>query len=73
MYTEAHTQTHSMSILMENLLVNIQKQSALLKGIFNKRPFQPRNMFIWEVQIVLNYIKSEWDSSESLADLNFQQ
>ena len=25
-------------------------------------------MFIWDVQIVINYIKSEWGYSESLSD-----
>ena len=44
------------------------KVCALLKGVFNKRPPQPRYEFIWDVQIVINYIKSEWGYSEGLSD-----
>ena len=36
------------------------KVCALLKGMFNQRPPQPRYVFIWDVKVMLNYIKSEW-------------
>jgi len=32
--------------------------SALMKGVFNKRPPKPRYMFIWDVQKVLEYLGS---------------
>ena len=44
------------------------KVCALLKGVFNKKPPQPRYMFIWDVQIVINCIKSDWGYSEGLSD-----
>ena len=56
---------HIMSILMEKLH---PKLCALLKGVFNKRPPQPQYVFIWDVQIVINYIKSEWGYSEGPSD-----
>ena len=33
---------------------------ALLKGVFNKRPPQPRYVFIWEIQTVLDFVKCQW-------------
>ena len=44
------------------------KVCAILKGVFNERPPQPRYVFIWDVQTVLNYIKSEWSCAENLSD-----
>ena len=44
------------------------KVCALLKGVYNKRSPQPRYVFIWDVQIVINYIKSEWRYSEGPSD-----
>jgi len=31
--------------------------SALIKGVFNERPPQPRFQFIWDVQVVFDYLK----------------
>ena len=49
-------------------VVQHPKACALLKGVFNKRPPQARYMFNWDVEIVINYIKSEWGYSEALLD-----
>ena len=43
---------------------------ALLSGVFNERPPQPRYVFIWDVQVVLNFIKSNWPVSSNLSDKN---
>ena len=47
------------------------KVCALLKGVFNKRSPKPRYVFIWDAQIVINYIKSESGYSEGLSDRAF--
>ena len=44
------------------------KVSALLAGIFNQRPPQPRYVFIWDVVIVLQYIRTHWYENSSLND-----
>ena len=41
-----------------------------MTGVFNSKPPQPRYVFIWDVQIVLNYIKSNWANSSDLSDRN---
>lgn len=41
---------------------------ALLKGVFNKKPPQPKYGFTWKVQTVLDYIKNHWAVSEDLSD-----
>ena len=41
---------------------------ALLTGIFNQRPPQPRYVFIWDVVIVLQYIRTHWYKNSSLND-----
>ena len=33
---------------------------ALLKGVFNERPPQPRYLFIWGNQTVLDFVKCQW-------------
>ena len=40
---------------------------ALVSGIFNKRPPQPKYMFVWSVELVINYIKTKWKNNESLS------
>ena len=45
------------------------KVCALLAGIFNQRPLQPRYIFIWDVEIVLQFIRTHWNSSFNGADL----
>ena len=42
------------------------KICALMHGVFNKNPPQPRYSFTWDVQVVLDYIKTNWPDSESL-------
>ena len=44
------------------------KVCELLKGMFNQSPPQPRHVFIWDVKVMLNYIKSECGYSEGLSD-----
>ena len=44
------------------------KVFALLAGIFNQRPAQPRYAFIWEVEIVLQYIRTHWYDNSLLKD-----
>ena len=38
---------------------------ALVKGIFNNRPHQPRYMFVWSVESVINYIKTKGKNNEN--------
>ena len=38
---------------------------ALVKGIFNNRPHQPKYMFVWSVESVINYIKTKGKNSEN--------
>ena len=47
------------------------KVCALLAGIFNLRPPQPRYVFTWDVEIVLQYIRTHWYDNSPLnnADL----
>ena len=44
------------------------KVCALLAGIFNQRPPQPRYVFIWDVEIVLQYIRTHWYDNSSFND-----
>ena len=39
------------------------KVCALLTGIFNERPPQPRYSFIWNVDVVLTYIKNNMSAN----------
>ena len=41
---------------------------SLVAGVFNSRPPQPRLCFIWNVQTVIDFIKSEWGQNEDLSD-----
>ena len=41
---------------------------SLVAGVFNSRPAQPRYCFIWNVQTVTDFIKSEWGQNEDLSD-----
>ena len=38
---------------------------ALVKGIFNNRPHQPKYMFVWSVESVINYIKTKGKNNEN--------
>ena len=40
---------------------------SLMSGIFNKRPPQPKYLFVWDVQVVLDFIKSKWGDTDTLA------
>ena len=42
----------------------------LLKGVFNQRPPQSKYTFIWDVQVVLDYIKTNWAQNGNLSDEN---
>ena len=42
--------------------------TTVMAGIFNSRPPQPRYIFVWDVQVVLNFIKKDWGVSSSLTD-----
>ena len=37
-------------------------------GAFTKKPPQPRYAFIWDVQIVLDFVKNKWGNSNSFSD-----
>ena len=37
---------------------------ALLKGVFNHRPPQPRYVFIWYIQTVLDFVKRQWSGCD---------
>ena len=37
-------------------------------GVFNSRLQQPRYCFIWNVQSMIDFIKSEWGQNEDLLD-----
>ena len=41
---------------------------SLVAGVFNSRPPQPRYSLIWNVQTVIDFIKSEWGQNEDLSD-----
>ena len=41
---------------------------ALLAGIFNSRPPQPKYCFIWHVQTVIESIRKEWGRNQELSD-----
>ena len=37
---------------------------ALLKGVFNERPPQPRYVFIWDIQTVLDFVECKWSGCD---------
>ena len=41
---------------------------AVVSGIFNNRPPQPRYMFVWSVESVINFIKNKWKNNENLSE-----
>ena len=41
---------------------------ALLAGIFNNRPSQPKYCFIWNVQTVVDFVRKEWGRNQELSD-----
>ena len=41
---------------------------ALLKAVFNHRPQQPRYKFVWDVEIVLVYLKTDMSVNSQLSD-----
>ena len=41
---------------------------ALLTGVFNQRPPQPRYTFVWDVEIVLVYLKTNMPDNSQLSD-----
>ena len=43
---------------------------ALLAGIFNQRPAQPRYVFIWGMEIVSQNIRTHWYDNSSLTRAN---
>ena len=42
--------------------------SSLITGVFNNRPPQPKYNFIWDVQLVLDYLKKELPNNNDLSD-----
>ena len=42
--------------------------SSLITGVFNKRLSQPKYNFIWDVQLVLDYLKKELSNKNDLLD-----
>ena len=47
---------------------------TLVSVIFNNRPPQPRYMFAWSKESVINYIKTKWKNNENLSEkyLNYK-
>ena len=41
---------------------------ALLTGVFNQKPPQPRYTFVWDVEIVLVYLKTNMCDNSQLSD-----
>ena len=41
---------------------------ALVNGVFNNRPPQPRYSFIWDVQIILDFIKKNRGNCQRLSN-----
>ena len=37
---------------------------TLLKGVFNQRPPQRKYVFIWDIQTVLDFVKSQWSGCD---------
>ena len=37
---------------------------ALSKGVFNEHPRQPRNVFIWDIQTVLDFRLCQWSGCD---------
>ena len=42
--------------------------SSLITGIFNQRPPQPRYACIWDVQLVLDYLKKHFPDNKKLTE-----
>ena len=47
----------------EHLQVN-----SLITGVFNDRPPQPKYNFIWDVQLILDYLKKQLPNNSDLSD-----
>ena len=41
---------------------------TLLAGVFNQRPPQPHNTFVWDAEIVLAYLKTNMSENPELSD-----
>ena len=42
--------------------------TSLMAGIFNSRLLQPRYIFVWDFQVILNFIQKNWGISSSVID-----
>ena len=42
--------------------------NSLITGVFNSRPPQPKYNCIWDVQLVLDYLKKEFTNNSNLSD-----
>ena len=42
--------------------------TTVMAEIFNSRSPRPRYIFVWDVQVVLNFIKKDWGVSSSPTD-----
>ena len=42
--------------------------SSLMPGVFNLHPPKPKYIFIWDVQVVINFIKSQCWSTDTLSE-----
>ena len=56
------------TILREDLLESTRRSSSLITGVFNNRPPQTKYKFIWDVQLVLDYLKKEFPNNNDLSD-----
>ena len=46
----------------------VSSVSQLMQGVFNARPPQLKYTFIWDVQMVLNFIKEIWRNNKEITD-----
>ena len=57
-----------MFTLMVSLWESMQKFVLYWQVYLIKRPPQPRHVFIWDMEIVLQYIRTNWYDNSSLND-----
>lgn len=43
------------------------KVSSLISGVFNEKPPQPKHTFIWDVQVVIDYIKQKFKDNRQIS------
>lgn len=60
---------HIVTMLIASQLTNaFYLDYSLIPEVFNVRPQQYKYMFVCDVPVVLNVIKTQWESTNSLSD-----